>query len=112
MKGFSTTFTTCKNMWSQSRTVMSMFLLMAFLFSASAFGQTVTTDHADYAPGSTATITGSGWGAGEHVSLVVHHVPLQPSDATDPAHQPWEVVADASGNFTTHWTMDGDAPGE
>src|SRR5215212_9551777 len=42
MKGF-TTFTTCKKLWSQSGIAMSMYLLMAFLFSATVSAQTQRT---------------------------------------------------------------------
>src|SRR5258708_7666360 len=42
MKGFITcvTCTTCKKLWSKSGIAMSIYLLMAFLFSANAFSQT------------------------------------------------------------------------
>jgi len=111
MKGFTTTFTTCKNMWSQVSVAMSM-MLVAFLFSSSSFGQaTVATNAPDYPFGATVYISGSGWTPGETVTLRVTHNPTQPSDATDPAHQPWNVVADGTGHITATWTMDADAYG-
>src|SRR5438874_1123123 len=66
---------------------------------------TVTTDEADYAPGSTAYITGSGFLAGETVQLQVLHTTTPNDDATSPAHQPWQVTADANGNFQTTWLV-------
>src|SRR5438093_13448364 len=64
---------------------------------------TVTTDQSDYPPGDTAYITGGGFLAGETVQLQVLHTTTPNDDATSPAHQPWEVTADAQGNFTSTW---------
>src|SRR6185369_15539285 len=107
MKGFTTTFTTCKKTWSKVSVAMSM-MLLAFLFSANINAQTVTTDHLDYNPGGTVTIYGSGWTPGETVTLRVTHDPPGGDDATSPDHQPWDVVADANGNFLSHWHVPGD----
>jgi Ca2+-binding RTX toxin-like protein len=65
---------------------------------------TVSTDRPDYAPGSTAVIGGSGFAAGETVTLQVLHIDGRPN--TDASHTPWTVTADASGNFQTTWTVD------
>jgi hypothetical protein len=58
-------------------------------------GPSVTTDKADYEPGSPVLLTGSGWQAGESVHIVVNDDGLQPP--------PWQhtadVVADATGAF-------------
>jgi hypothetical protein len=72
-----------------------------------AFSQSATigTDQADYAPGSTAIITGSGFTPGETVTLQVLHDPTGGDDATSPAHQPWTVIADASGNVSSSWVV-------
>src|SRR5437879_2305559 len=79
-------------------------LALALQFSvASATAATVTTDKADYSPGSTAYITGSGFLAGETVELQVLHTTTPNDDATSPAHQPWQVTAGAQGNFTSTW---------
>jgi hypothetical protein len=61
----------------------------------------VTTDQPDYAPGTTAIISGSGFTAGESVVLQVLHGDGTPDEGED--HQPWAVEADASGSFTTTW---------
>src|SRR5258706_1892879 len=69
---------------------------------------TLSSDQTDYAPGSTATLTGSGFQAGETVTLQVLHDPTGGDDATSPAHQPWTVAADSSGNFVTTWQVPAD----
>src|SRR5216117_445747 len=54
----------------------------------------IWTDKADYAPGTTVTITGTGWAPGETVTIDVHEDPLVHDDRVLAA------VADGSGNFT------------
>jgi hypothetical protein len=54
---------------------------------------TVKTDATDYAPGTTVTITGSGWQPGETVSLTLVESPLHDT------HGPFTAVADSSGNI-------------
>ncbi len=63
--------------------------------------QTLTSDQADYSPGTTATLTGSGFQAGETVVVQVLHYDGTSDGGED--HQPWEVIADENGNFTTTW---------
>ena len=82
------------------------------LTSANVFSQTtatITTDQPDYAPGSTAYITGTGWQPGETVTLQVLHDPTGGDDLTDPSHLPWTVVADVSGNVNSSWVVPPDA---
>jgi large repetitive protein len=55
---------------------------------------TVKTDAADYPPGSTVTITGSGWQPGETVALTLVESPLFDS------HGPYDVIADGNGNIS------------
>ncbi len=94
--------------------LIAAFASLAMMAQAQA---TVQTDQLDYAPGSTAIITGSGFQAGETVTLQVLHIDSGvDSLGTDPQyHQPWTVEADVDGNFTTSWhvpTMEeGDALG-
>src|SRR5438552_1958434 len=64
-------------------------------------GATLTTDQSDYAPGTTATITGSGFQPSEPVTLQVLHADGTPSTGAD--HEPWLVTADRNGNFQTTW---------
>src|SRR5712692_5387718 len=72
-------------------------LLIAGGSSASAelYGfATVKTDAADYPPGTTVTITGSGWQPGETVTLTLVESPLIDT------HGPFTTVADAFGNIS------------
>ena len=64
------------------------------------------TDQTDYAPGSTAVISGAGFFPGETISVLVLH-----ADGTPPGghgHLTWDVVADAKGGFQTEWHVDED----
>ncbi len=56
---------------------------------------TITTDQAAYAPGSTASITGAGWQAGETVNLQVFNV------TTDTTETSWSSAANSSGAVST-----------
>ena len=62
---------------------------------------TISTNLPDYAPGSTALFTGSGFQAGEIVDLQVLHTDSVPN--TGPGQVPWQAQADSTGNFTTRW---------
>ncbi|MBC7687873.1 MAG: hypothetical protein H7211_06805, partial [Aquabacterium sp.] len=79
--------------------------LVFFILMSSALtlqGQaTLVSDKADYAPGTTAIFTGSGFQPGEQVKLLVLHYDGTSDGGAD--HQPWMVTADASGNFVTTW---------
>ncbi len=61
----------------------------------------VATDQPDYPPGSTAGIIGSDFLPRETIQLQVLHADGTPSTGTD--HQPWQVRADAHGDFLTTW---------
>jgi len=72
-------------------------LLIAGGSSASAelYGfATVKTDAADYPPGTTVNITGSGWQPGETVTLTLVESPLIDT------HGPFPAVADGNGNIS------------
>ena len=56
---------------------------------------TVRTDKADYTPGQTVTITGSGWVPGETVTLTLAQVPFHDVHTLEP------VTADASGTISS-----------
>src|SRR6266508_5041378 len=64
-----------------------------------ATAPSVVSDQADYTPGSTVTLTGANWGAGEAVHIVVN----------DDAGQTWSYNADAtaddSGSFTNQFQL-------
>lgn len=57
---------------------------------------TIKTDKGDYAPGETATFTGSGWTAGETVTITLHENPLEHPDSV------LSAVADQTGNITNN----------
>ncbi|HEV2349701.1 MAG TPA: Ig-like domain repeat protein, partial [Terriglobia bacterium] len=66
------------------------------LSSAELYGfATVKTDKSDYAPHETVTISGSGWEAGEVVTLMLHEVPTLDGD------RKLRAAADAGGNILT-----------
>src|SRR5436189_1418694 len=81
--------------------LVSLFIGLSF-FSSHLNAQTITTDLLDYPPGSAVTISGNGWNPGETVTVRVTHNPISIEDSLS-IHQPWDVVADGSGNFTTVW---------
>jgi hypothetical protein len=67
---------------------------------------TVSIDKADYFPGETVIITGSGFASGETVTLQVMH-----DDGTvegGEGHEPFTTVADADANFTPSWYVNPD----
>jgi len=65
------------------------------LSSSELYGfATVKTDAADYPPGTTVNITGSGWQPGEAVTLTLVESPLIDT------HGPYTVTADANGNIS------------
>src|SRR6266853_1465037 len=59
---------------------------------------TLTTDRDDYPPYSYVYFTGSGFQPGETVNMIVVE-----TDPIQQSFQPWDVVADADGNFQTSW---------
>jgi hypothetical protein len=90
------------------------FMLFLTLGAFKAQGQaTIKTDLLDYPPGSTAIITGTGFQAGETVTLQVVHVGEDPSGTDAQYHQPWTVIAGDNGNVAATWWVpdDGDALG-
>ncbi|MBP1619624.1 MAG: hypothetical protein H6Q02_391 [Acidobacteria bacterium] len=62
----------------------------------------VDSDKTGYLAGETITISGSGFGPNEAVSVKIARTP-EPSDG-DPA--PWEVWTDPAGAFTATWAID------
>ncbi len=83
----------------------------AFAGGASAMRETAATapsivsDQVDYTPGSTVTLTGSNWGAGEAVHVFVN------DDGTQSWSYSADVTANDSGNFTNqlqlpNWFVD------
>jgi hypothetical protein len=66
---------------------------------APSFTPAITTDQADYAPGSVVTITGSGWPAGDSVSVFTNDTSGNTWSQTD------HVTTDASGDFIDTVTL-------
>jgi hypothetical protein len=64
----------------------------------------VATDQTDYAPGSTALITGSGFQPGDTINLQVVHTDGNPD--VSPPNDPWTITADDSGNISSSWYVD------
>src|SRR5215217_8429840 len=75
--------------------------ILLFLLTNASFAQTLTTDKSDYAPGTTCTLTGSGFAAGEEVSLQVLHADGTPDTGED--HDAWPITAGDDGGFTATW---------
>jgi len=69
---------------------------------------TLTSDQADYPPGSTATLMGSDFLPGDTVIVQVFHYGVDGKNDTSAAHQPWTVIADEDGDFTTTWLVPAD----
>src|SRR5881409_2353444 len=59
---------------------------------------TLTTDREDYPPYSYVYFTGTGFQPGETVDMIVVE-----TDPVQQSFEPWTVVADENGNFTTSW---------
>src|SRR5438876_8606082 len=94
---------------SRMKTVLCcLSIILATALCSISYAQTLTTDAADYAPGSIATITGAGFGAGETVAVQVTHNPTCCDDATSSSHLPWTVTADDNGGFVTTWGVPSD----
>jgi len=86
--------------------LVALACLCTWTLTAQAADPTVTTDKADYPPGSTVNISGSGFQAGETVELQVRRIDIDENSGTE--HDPWDVTAEDNGNIQTTWhvTMD------
>ena len=87
---------------ARAKALLSLLVAFAALLmsgNALAAGPSITSDQADYAPGSTVTLTGAGWAVGEKVNLYVN----------DDQNQTWseshDVVAGVDGSFTDQFTL-------
>src|SRR5437868_4685651 len=81
-----------------------MLLLSTGIF-VSANAQTLTTDQFGYIPGQTAYLTGTGFQAGETVTLQVVNANGSPNSND----APWNVTTDANGNFSASWVVPTDS---
>src|SRR5437879_1916990 len=75
------------------------------LSSQAALGATIMVNKPDYQPGETVTITGTGFGASDDVTLQVLHVGTAGDNNSSSAHDPWHVTAGASGGFVASWLV-------
>jgi hypothetical protein len=78
----------------QTGTTQGGQVVLLTMEAGNAGGALVQTDTDDYPPGTTVTITGSGWEPGETVKLTLHMDPLRDSDTELTA------VADGNGRIT------------
>src|SRR5262245_33592932 len=78
----------------------ALVLLCGLSWAQLATGASLTTDQTDYAPGTTATITGTGFGPNDIVTVQVVHADGTPSTGAE--HDPWTVTP-IGGSFTTTW---------
>lgn len=94
--------------WLRRSGLIAVLMIANLILTSAVFGQepTLTTDSADYQPGSTCTLTGTGFQPGESVRIQVLHADYVPGDPiTGEDHDPWFVTADTSGNFVTTWVV-------
>jgi hypothetical protein len=89
---------------SVKRITIALFLTIATVSFVQAQA-TLTSDQADYPPGSTVTLTGSDFLPGDTVTVQVIHYSVDGENDTSAAHQPWTVIADENGDFTTPWLV-------
>ena len=95
------TITKCRKLtWA----VFALAILALFAVTP-AFAQTatVTTDRADYSPGDTAIISGSGWFFGETVAITIDGDPLGQISL--------QATADFYGAFSAQYLVDADDVG-
>ncbi|HLG34634.1 MAG TPA: hypothetical protein VI757_07095, partial [Bacteroidia bacterium] len=86
-----------------SKTIFFILFLSVGLFASVANAQSLATDQADYAPNSTATISGFGFQIGENVTMQVTYADGSPLPA--PYSNTWVVTADVNGSFITTWIV-------
>jgi len=77
-------------------------IALAALGAATALAQpSVAVDQPDYHPFSTVYIAGAGFQAGETVQCQILRIDIDDNSGSE--HQPWQVTADAVGNFQASW---------
>lgn len=82
------------------------FLSVATTVANAQVTPTVETNQLDYPPGSVVQISGAGFTPGETVTLQVSHTDGTPNGGA--GHDPWDVVADYLGAFTSAWYVSPD----
>ncbi len=78
-------------------------MLCAFASGAPLYAASVYTDRPDYPPGDSVVITANGLWNNENVTVQVTHLDGTPPDGE--GHDPWQVLANALGNFETFWII-------
>ncbi|MFN4761506.1 YDG domain-containing protein [Gillisia sp. Q332] len=71
-----------------------------FFFLATGWGQTVTSDKEDYAPGETAIITGTGWAGDTIVNVHFNETP-----EVQDFHEWHDTPVDSNGNFVINFPI-------
>src|SRR5689334_22975133 len=99
-----TTLTDCSGFGKIFKAFLLTLLLSAGML-ASANAQTLTTDQFGYTPGQTVYLSGTGFQAGETVTLQVVNADGSPNSND----APWGVAADGSGNFSATWVVPADS---
>ncbi|EHQ01490.1 beta strand repeat-containing protein, partial [Gillisia limnaea] len=75
-------------------------LMASFFLVTTGWGQTVTTDKLDYAPGETAIITGEGWTGDQFVDLHFAEDPF-----VDHIHDYHDIAVNADGTFRVEFPI-------
>lgn len=78
-------------------------ICLTLAMSSSGWGQTVTTDKNDYAPGEIAVISGSGW-IGD--SMIDIYIDEDPALNVDYQHDFYDVIVDADGNWSVNFQIE------
>src|SRR3972149_4090331 len=98
MTATETAPTSLRRVWRAMAALMLALALVApsgaAIAAPSPTGATITSDKADYAPGEKVTLTGTGWVAGESVSIVVN----------DTIGQTWQHLATVKAKKTGAFT--------
>jgi len=88
-------------------TLMTVLCCLSLIFTtlvcSSGYAQTLSSGASTYAPGTTATLTGTGFTPNENVVLQVLRDDAAP--VSGPEHDSWTVMADNNGDFTATWTV-------
>jgi hypothetical protein len=99
------TTTHCNCFAKTFKAFLFTFLLSAGFFASAVNAQTLSTNQFGYIPGDTVTLTGNGFQPGESVTMQVVNADGSPNSND----APWNITADANGDFLTTWIVPGDS---
>lgn len=95
-----------------SENSLNLGVVAPLILDLSELVPTVITDYADYAPGATVTISGSGYTPNTTVQIDIADAPDDyGDDGEQDFYQPILVTVDQFGNFTTTWVVPSDNNG-